>query len=230
MLTNLIFPRRCPICDDFTGDRLICKRCRMVPRTVTDPRCIKCGKHIEDDSVQYCADCRINKKNFVAGVALYEYDSVSDSINRFKNGGRTEYSEFYTKEIIRKYKDVLRSYNADALVPIPLSAAKEKRRGYNQAELLAQGLSGSLSIPVRNDILIRVGRTKEQKKLTHEERQNNLVGSFHMAENDVKLKTIILVDDVYTTGSTMNEAARILLTGGVERVYFVTLAIGIGNS
>lgn len=174
-------------------------------------------------------DCRTNEKHFVSGTSLYEYDSVSDAIFRFKNSGRPEYADFFAKEMAQGLKKEILSYKADALIPIPLYEAKEKKRGFNQSLLLAKGISKYLSIPVENNVLKRVQKTKEQKKLTNEARQNNLVGAFHIVENDVKLKTVILVDDVYTTGSTMEEAARTLLAGGVERVYFVTLAIGIGE-
>lgn len=229
-LTDLLYPRKCPICDEPTGGKLICAKCKMIPRLVCEPRCIKCGKHIEDNDLEYCLDCRTNEKHFLTGTALYEYDSVSDSIYRFKNSGRAEYADFYTEEMAKRLGNTIKSYKAEALIPIPLQKSKEKKRGYNQSEILAEGLSKKLGIPMRNDILLRNGNSKEQKKLSREERQNNLVGAFHMAENDVKLKSAILIDDVYTTGSTMDEAARTLLNGGVERVYFVTLAIGIGNT
>lgn len=225
-----MYPRRCPICDEPSGNKMICSRCASIPRYVSEPRCVKCGKHIDDDAIMYCLDCRMNEKHFVSGISLYEYDSMSDSINRFKNAGRAEYADFYAKEMNRKIGNIIRTYKADALIPIPLHASKEKKRGFNQSEILAEGISKGLGIPLRTDILTRVKKTKEQKKLSHGERQNNLVGAFHMAQNDVKLKTVILVDDVYTTGSTMDEAARTLLAGGVERVYFVTLAIGMGNT
>ena len=76
------------------------------------------------------------------------------------------------------------------------------------------------------NVLQRKIKTKEQKKLDDSDRQKNLVGAFHMPQNGVKLYNVILVDDVYTTGSTIDEAARTLLDGGVEKVYFVTVAIG----
>lgn len=229
-IMDYLYPRRCPICDEPTGGRYICAKCKTIPRIVLEPRCVKCGKHIDDDALEYCLDCRTSEKHFVTGISLYEYDSVSDSIYRFKNKGRSEYADFYTEEMVKRLGKTIKSYKADALIPIPLHKSKEKKRGYNQSEVLALGLSKKLGIPVRNDVLIRTNKTKEQKKLSHGERQNNLVGAFHMTENDVKLESAILIDDVYTTGSTMDEAARTLLAGGVKKVFFVTLAIGIGNT
>ena len=85
-----------------------------------------------------------------------------------------------------------------------------------------------MNIPVYTNLLLRVKNTTPLKQLNPAERQNNLKKAFNIAENDVKLSTIILIDDIYTTGSTMDEAADVLLRHGVQRVYFITLACGAG--
>ena len=86
------------------------------------------------------------------------------------------------------------------------------------------------SAPVYPKMLVRVKNTAPQKKLNPEERQNNLKRAFNMGQNDVKLKTIIVMDDIYTTGITIDEAARVLKDAGAEKVYFVTLACGAGTA
>lgn len=231
MKFNLLFPSRCPICDSLLDKgSMICKECAIIPRIVPAPRCMKCGKHIESADEMYCFDCKKFPKNFVSGAALYEYDSVHDSINDMKNGGRPEYATFYGNMMAERLGPLIKSFKPDALVPIPLHETKMRKRGYNQAQLLADVISERLSIPVRNDLLERTVKTKEQKKMTDLQRQNNLVGAFHIRQNDVKLYNVVLVDDVYTTGSTLNEAAKTLREGGVQNVYFVTLAIGRGYS
>ncbi|MBO4347856.1 MAG: ComF family protein [Lachnospiraceae bacterium] len=225
---RLIFPRRCPICDDIiTDDSLICSECITIPRRVPYPRCMKCSKHIDSQNEEYCRDCQKNDKSFLRGVALYEYDSVKDSINSFKNNSRPEYGEFYGAQIARYLGDEIRNFEADALIPVPLHRSKMLKRGYNQSEVLAKHLSNRLGIPLINDVLIRCKKTKEQKKLTNLQREKNLRGAFHIAQKGVKLYTVILVDDVYTTGSTLDEASKVLLEAGVGRVYFVTIAVGI---
>jgi len=227
---SLLFPRRCPICDEIVDKgKLICDKCINIPRRVTGERCIKCSKHLDSPCDLYCRDCEKHPKSFLRGIALYEYDSVKDSINSFKNNGRPEYAVFYADRIERHLSDIIKSFNADVLIPIPLHASKLKKRGYNQAELLANELSKRLNIPVDAHLLERTKKTKEQKKLTGNDRLKNTVGAFHMPKNGVKYNNIILVDDVYTTGATLDEASRTLILGGSKNVYFVTVAIGSGS-
>ena len=229
MTGNFIYPRHCPVCDEaLRGNALICGECANVPRMVARPRCMKCGKHIETNDKLLCGDCKDQKRAFESGVALFEYDSVKDSVNAFKNEGRRDYAEYFGTRMAEELGGIIKGYSPDVLVPVPLHRMKERKRGYNQAELLAKVISKKLGIPVDSTMICRVKSGKEQKKLSDDERQNNLSGAFHMRQNDVKL-SVVLVDDVYTTGSTVDEVARTLLAGGVERVHFVTLAIGSGD-
>ena len=227
---DCFFPKHCPICDTILARKegLICSECRAVPQWVKAPRCVCCGKHLSRREQVRCRDCAGKRRSFEWGVALYEYASVHDSIHAFKNLGRAEYARFYGAEIRRSLLETIKRMNGDALVPIPMHESKLRRRGYNQATLLAEEISKGLGIPVREDILVKVIKTGAQKKMDHASRQNNMKKAFHMAKNDVKLKTIILVDDVFTTGSTIEAAAEVLKQGGVEKVFFIALAIGKG--
>lgn len=120
------------------------------------------------------------------------------------------------------------SWRPDALVPVPLHPERERKRGYNQAALLAQALGKRLNIPVLSDWLVRVKNTKPQKELEGTARQNNLKKAFKIVQDDVKLNTIVIIDDIYTTGSTIDAAALECRAAGVRRVFFITLAIGKG--
>lgn len=229
MIERLIFPKRCPICDEVISSKeYICKKCEDIPRIVPSPRCIKCSKHVASKGM-LCADCERENKSFQKGMALYEYDSVKESIHALKDSARYDNAVFFANMIYKNLGDIIASFKAEAIIPIPLHADKLKKRGFNQSLLIADELSKLIKIPVRDDILLRVEKTKDQKTMTHYERQNNLVGAFHMPQNDVKLDTVLLLDDVYTTGATMEEATRTLMRGGVNKVYFVTAAIGIGE-
>lgn len=227
---ELLFPRRCPVCDDAVKGGLCCTRCREVLSKVRPPYCISCSKHVSSQqNALFCYDCAKVHKNFDRGYALFEYASAHDSIHMFKNRGRCEYADYYADCIWENYEEEIRKMEADALIPIPMHPDKMRKRGYNQATLLAKALEKKCKIPVREDILYRRRKTTVQKHLNHAERQNNMKKAFHIAQNDVKLSNIILIDDVYTTGSTINEAAGLLKECGVSNVYFIAIAIGYGR-
>ena len=121
---------------------------------------------------------------------------------------------------------MLRNLHPDALVPVPMYAAKQRKRGYNQAEVLARAIGRRLEIPVEARVISRIRNTVPMKQLSEAERRNNLKRAFNIARNDVKLLTIIVVDDIYTTGSTIDEISREFRRAGVKRIYFLSLAIG----
>ena len=111
---------------------------------------------------------------------------------------------------------------ADALVPIPLHPRDRRRRGYNQSEEIARQISFRTGIPIRTDALIKVLQTAKQHTLSGQERESNLVGAFEAYIEDLTGKTILLIDDVFTTGNTMNFCADTLLHAGVGQVLCLT--------
>ena len=118
------------------------------------------------------------------------------------------------------------SARPDFLVPVPVSEDRLRKRGYNQALILAREISRLTGIPVREDVLGRVTDTLPMKNMTPEERQNNLKRAFQSFGNDVSLNSIMLIDDIYTTGATIDACAHALSQKGAERVFFMSLAIG----
>lgn len=223
-----MFPRRCPVCDrpvKPAGEK-ICGGCRKKLKFVSGTHCMKCGKPLFHAEEEYCRDCAVKKHEFIQGKSLYEYSSASSSIYRFKYGKRREYAEFYGEELAKRFGETVKRWGVEALTPIPIHAKKKRERGYNQAELLAVCLGKQLNLPVERDLLVRSKETVPQKELNALQRQNNLKRAFKIGKNDVKLSTIIVVDDIYTTGSTVDEAARVLKQAGVKKIYVLTLAIG----
>ena len=224
-----LYPRRCPVCDDIVGraGEKICLGCMDRLKLITPPWCMRCGRKTEEGE-EYCRDCRERGHLFDRGRALYEYDSAAESIYRFKYGGRREYAEFYGEQIVEYLGDFIRNMEPEAIVPIPLHRRRRAGRGYNQAELLARAAGRRMGIPVYSRLLVRVRDTAPQKKLNREERQNNLKKAFNITANVVKLNKTILVDDIYTTGSTLDAVALELKRHGVKSVYFIALCIGEG--
>ena len=229
-LVELLFPRRCPVCDrpvDKMG-AYVCKKCRLKIKYVQSPYCMKCGKGVKSEETELCGDCRNGVHFFTAQRALYEYDTMKAAIYRFKYEGRREYAEFFGRELAQKLGDRILLWKPDVIVPVPLHKEREKQRGYNQAALIAKELGRRLDIPVDVKYISRVRKTLAQKNLNGKERQNNLKNAFKISQNDVKLNTVIVVDDIYTTGATMDEMAECLKRAGVREVYCISLAIGKG--
>ncbi|MDD3415334.1 MAG: ComF family protein [Lachnospiraceae bacterium] len=154
---------------------------------------------------------------------------MRNSIFRFKYKNRREYAEFYGQEISRYLGKEIKQLKPDVLVPVPLYKTKLQRRGFNQAEILANEIGKNLDIPVKKNLIIRTENTRPQKELNHIERENNLKKAFKIHQNDVKLNTVVLVDDIYTTGSTVDAIAKILKAQGIQKIYYVTLASGSGK-
>lgn len=172
-------------------------------------------------------DCRSREHLFTRGLAALPYTGkIKQSVYQIKFHNKREYIDFYGPYMAEILGDKIRSWEAQALIPVPLHRSKMRKRGYNQAELLAEYVGRELGIPVWTDIVQRIRATKPQKDLTWRERQNNLKGAFKISRYDVKLKKIILVDDIYTTGSTIDGIAGKLLEQGAEEVYFISLCIG----
>ena len=112
------------------------------------------------------------------------------------------------------------------MIPVPMYRKKQRLRGYNQAELLAREIADQRNLPLICDLVLRVKNTKPQKELEGKDREENLKKAFIITKNDVKLRKILIVDDIYTTGSTVDAIAEVLKKSGVEEIYFLSLCIG----
>lgn len=230
VILDLLFPRRCAVCDEPT-DRLgegVCKNCAGRIVYIKPPFCMKCGKQLREAKGEYCEDCLKKKHLYLQGTALYEYGSMADSLFRFKYAGRQEYALFYGKELCERKGKWLSALKPDALIPVPIHSSRKRMRGYNQAELLAREVSKRTGIPLYTGLIGRIKKTLPQKELTDRERQNNLKRAFKILQNDVKLSTIVIIDDIYTTGSTIDAMAEVLKEAGIPNVYYMALAVGRG--
>lgn len=227
-ILDLFFPRHCTICDNIiNGTEGICGTCKENIRFLTKEVCMICGKKLSKEEV-VCYDCKRKHHEFNRNFSVFEYPVIRESLYRFKYKGRAEYASYYAKAAYRLHGERLRLLQADAIIPVPLHKSRYRKRGYNQAEELAKELSLLLNVPVKTDFIKRVKSTKALKNLDVAGRQNNLKKAFLIMQNDVKLKTIILVDDIYTTGATLDEISRVCKESGVENIYSLTVAVGNG--
>mgnify|MGYP004455435351 CR=1 FL=1 len=229
-LLDLLFPRRCPVCDLPVRPfgKLVCEECRGKFTLIREPYCMKCGKRLAQEEEEYCTDCAAKRHQYDRGRAVFEYPTVADAVYRFKYRGRQEYADYFGTCMAAHLGKWMREIGVQALVPVPIHTSRYRSRGYNQAQLLCRRLGEELGIPVRDDLVQRVKKTTPMKDLSAPERQNNLKKAFKICCNDVKLDTIVIIDDIYTTGSTIDAISCELRKAGVRRIYYAALAIGKG--
>ena len=225
-----LFPRRCPVCGGVAmpKGRLICPACLKQLSFVSSPACMKCGKEIGSRDQEYCTDCIRRKKSFTRGFALLNYDSrAAVSMAAVKYHNKREYLDFYARAAALRFEKQFRQAGIQVIVPVPVHASRLKTRGFNQAAVLAEKLSAELGIPWE-ELLIRVKKTDPQKSLGSAERLKNLRGAFEAEQEAGKWERVLLVDDIYTTGSTAEICSRALLKTGVKQVFVFAVCIGHG--
>lgn len=232
---NIVYPRRCPLCGEIVSkeDGKACSNCYKQLKKISEPKCKCCGKSIETMEKEYCFDCDRKEFYFEMGFSLWDYSTkMKKSIAMFKYHNRQEYADFYGEEFVKEFGERIIELEPDVLVPVPIHWTRYIQRGYNQAELIAKKIGDALNIPVVDDILVRTKKTTAQKNLDNKERSRNMEGAFAIGKqwkNQCSaLKKVVIIDDIYTTGSTINTCAKLLREKGVAEVYFGVLCIGKG--
>lgn len=232
----VLFPRRCPVCGRIVRREreLICPSCISRLSVVKQPVCRKCGKEIWSDQKEYCLDCTRHRRTFDSGVALLNYnEAAKHSMAAIKYKNKREYLDFYGAALVSRFRKVVWHWQADVLIPVPVHPSRRRKRGFNQAEELAKRLSRGWGIPMDNGFLIRSKRTAPQRDLNPSERLKNLQEAFCIhpcyRENREVPRCVVLVDDIYTTGSTIEACSRVLRAVGVKQIHFVAICIGQGR-
>lgn len=231
-LLDWLYPPRCPVCGEIVpaGDDRVCSACRNGFRRVVPPVCCRCGRMTEQEE-EFCEDCRKKRFSYVQGFPVWVYNqAMRRSIADFKYRGRKEYAVYYGQEFAKAYGRRLKELSVQALIPVPLYWKKCRKRGYNQAELFAEEIGRRLGIVVCRDYLFRVRDTVPQKDLNDRQRYANLKSAFAVDQQKRRyyagIKNVVLVDDIYTTGSTVEMCTKVLLRAGIEKVYFASISIG----
>lgn len=201
----------------------VCPECAKKLITIKGPVCEKCGRPV-DQKGDICDECIAEDFSFDGGRSVFTYSSVSDSIYRLKYMNRPAYARTYGKLLAKEAGDWLEWIKPDALVPVPLHKKRLIKRGYNQAKELADAISGEVGIPVADYLVRRSKNTVPQKLVDKKGRQINMKKAFIVEENVVSFKRIVLIDDIFTTGSTIDSLSRVLKDAGVKEVYFLTIS------
>ena len=207
----------------------ICESCRKEVFYVGEPCCKKCGKPIRYEEQEYCHDCQGREVSFEQGRSIWLHKGlVKQSVYQFKYHNKRAYSKVYAREMSRLYGALLQKWNPDVLIPVPLHRKRRRVRGYNQADVLAKEIGRSLNLPVAYNIVKRHRYTNPQKELNKRQRNHNLKDAFCVKNLPEEVKKVVIIDDIYTTGSTIDAIAEKLKEKGVQKVWFLTISIGQG--
>ena len=227
-ILDILYPARCPVCHEvIKGRGRVCASCKKKLRYIKEPKCKKCGKEIEKPEQEYCHDCQRFAHSFDKGSSVFVYDPVMRrSISMFKYHNRREYAKFYAEEMYEHCKHFIKSAKPDVIIPVPVHRLKKRQRGFNQAELVAKELGKLIHVPVVTNYLIRSEKTTPQKELTRLQRKANLKKAFAIARTGVSYERVLLIDDIYTTGATIDAVSEILKENQTKIIFFLTICVG----
>lgn len=227
----LLFPSSCEVCGAFLirpDEKVVCRKCLESLRMTESPFCVCCGRFFPGSGENHlCAACLERRPPFVRHRSVARYEGVvKEIILNFKYRGfevlARDLGDFIVRSLGRE-EDLWSGL--EAIIPVPLHPAKERARGFNQARLLAGRLARRTGIPLVHRRLVKVRPTPAQTSLEARDRGINLKGAFVVRKRaGLSGKVVLLVDDVCTTGSTLQECSRALRRAGVKEVRAVTVA------
>lgn len=229
---RILYPPRCALCDEILvkGEAGCCSICAKKLPWVKAPTCFRCGKPVGSWEAEYCDDCLRTRHWFEQGAAAVTYTgAMRRSVYRMKADNRRDYLDFYARlmaEVLEKYRHI---WQPELLLPVPMHWKKRQKRGYNQSELLAGKLSHLTGIPMDRTLIRCIHPHTAQKELGRTARMKNLEGSFALQRPPEHLQRVLLIDDVYTTGSTVDALAKLLMEAGISHIFFLVLCIGKGK-
>lgn len=227
-ILKMLYPDTCVFCGEICESG-ICESCRQKVKEIQEPLCKKCGKPIQSEEAEFCYDCQNTEFHYEQGRSLWLHEKpAANAIYAFKYKNRRVYGEVFAKEMAKKFQALVREWEIDLIIPVPIHKKRRRKRGYNQAEILAKELGRIWGIPVDCSLVVRNKETAPQKELGQGNRKRNLRKAFSLTRSISEDRTILIVDDIYTTGSTINSMAQLLKKEGNEKIYFLTISIGQG--
>jgi ComF family protein len=233
-LFSIFFPAPCRLCDtplESVSRIPICRNCLESLRPLAGPACEHCGRPFPSAwaatvANPRCHACRRGIYVFDAARSYGGYDEpMVRAILLLKHNGVSPLGSWFAErliEVVEKQPDL---FAADVVVPVPLHASRQRERGYNQAELIARPLARHLRLPLRSYLLVRTRPRPDKLKLTRRERWTTVRGAYAVRElARIDKLHVLLVDDVFTTGATLDACARVLKRGGAASVVGLTVA------
>lgn len=229
-LLDTVFPPRCHCCRAFipeAGRIHVCSRCLGESTFLSSPHCTICGvPFATTDGIDHaCASCLLEPPPFAAARGALLHDGPArDMVHRFKYGGKVQLRRPLGLLLAEPLASFVAACRVDVVIPVPLHISRLRQRGFNQAVLLGEVAAREWGLPFHRTALCRNRLTQPQTELSAEERRRNVHGAFGMDRAAaVAGKRVLLIDDVYTTGSTAGECARVLRKGGATAVFVATV-------
>lgn len=225
---NFLFPNKCIICENYANQGKICSTCWGNLNFITKPCCKICGFPFDFDTELdgLCGACIVKPPKYNKAIAVFKYDHFSKKIiHKFKYQDQLHLLNYLTNLMINSGKDI--TTQADIIIPVAMHKFKLLKRGYNQAALLAMKISTAKNIKYLPQAIIKNENTIAQAGLKKDSRLKNVKNSFILNEffkEEIKGKKILLIDDVVTTGATIDECCKILKTAKPAKIFVLTLA------
>ena len=227
---NLVYPLKCQICNTalhHNNTDSICLDCRHDIKINLPPFCIKCGRPLQNNT-DSCKHKHQNLSNINRAWIACSYEGIVRTlIHRLKYNNKLVLINFVASICCNFAEKFIDLNEIDYIIYVPLDRQKKMQRDFNQSELIAKKIAKHFGIKVLDQTLLKIRATKSQVEIDGHERLSNLTGAFKVKKNDiVKDKKVLIIDDVLTTGSTLNECAYCLKQAGAHSVYAFTLAGG----
>lgn len=229
-IVNFIFPAQCVICRTFIENNDgICYECLNKIDFITDPKCAYCGypfeiKFSNKNNLYVCPRCLKLKPKFDKCVSSVRYNDASKKIILpFKHADKTNYAKIMGRMMASTVSPFIEK--VDFIVPVPIHLKRMLKRKYNQSALLVGVISSITGKPALYNTLVRTHFKESQGHLSVKDRKLNVSGAFAIKNPfKIKGKNILIVDDVFTTGATINECAKVLKSAGARRIFVATFA------
>lgn len=226
---DFIYPPRCSLCGLLSGEEGgICSDCLSRIHFIGRPLCIRCGKPFAHDFAadHWCGECLTVQRHFSRARAVALYSGIfRKGLHRFKYHWRHCLSNPLGMLMAQRTESIFSDVTYHCILPVPLHPSRLRARGFNQALVLARILSRVHHLPLDRNNLVRTRWTRSQVGLSERARRDNVRGAFAVLDRaGVFRRTVLLVDDIYTSGSTVDECSKVLINAGAGRVDILTLA------
>ena len=223
-LIDLFFPPRCVFCSELVSrSDTVCSRCKAMLPYTRENFCPVCG-----NSLGRCC-CLTSEWNYESAVAPFFYEGMlREGLLDFKFHGKTKYNNYFCDKIVEELRHYYPNREYDCVTYVPMTKASQIERGYNQAKLLAEGISERLRVPLLSGLILKKRDGALQHGLGLEERWINAQRSFVAnEERNITGKRVLLIDDIKTTGATLNQCAKLLKELGAAQVHCATVSCTI---